>query len=196
MSRSIMALRMGIAIIGSLLSACIANPDLNALAEGEAVPFEVCGHAPRWTRPSEAEQMAIWEEARYAGADQDVLKYPWTHDFFLVYGNASVDYDIVNLSGLWTLPADTRSKCIEAKRQDAILKLQDAEIWVLLHEVKEIRREGTSYTVIVEPRERGVQFVQFPRAAQQEPIHLCFVTPDGDMISELRETEYLYWPYP
>ena len=143
----------------------------------------------------EEEQKAEWwDSGRYAGDDESI-KYPWTHDFFVVYGNASVEYDLVNLSGLWTL-GDARSKCTEPDRLDAISKLEKAEVWVLFHRVQDVRSVGTDYYIVVEPTEKGVQFVQFPRPESQVPLTLHFVTEDGQEIQVLVEAESQYWPYP
>jgi len=184
-----------------LLAACAAPTPVptvaNVMVQGEQVPFEICGESATWTRPTEGEQKAKWwDTGRYAGGDDKVIKYPWTHDFFVAYGNASGEYDLINLSGLWTLAGDVRSKCIEPERQDAILKLQKAEVWVLLHRVKSIKRVGTDYYIVVEPVEKGVQFVQFPRPEQQVPLTLHFVTEDGQEAERIVEAESPYWPYP
>lgn len=165
------------------------------MAQGEEVPFEICGQATTWVRPSEEEQRAKWWTfGRYAGGDEKVIKHPWTHNFFVTYGSASTEYDITNLSGLWTLPGGVRAPCFEAERHDAILKLQTAEIWVLLHKVKRIKRLDTHYAVVVEPTEKGVQFVQFPRPERHLPLTLYFVTEDGQELDKIIEAET--WPYP
>ena len=178
--------------------ATASRPITSGIAiQGEQIPFEICGESTTWIRPAEEEQKAKWWNfGRYAGGDEKVIKYPWTHNFFVVYGNASVEYDIINLSGLWTLAGDIRSKCIEPDRQDAILKLQKAEVWVLLHRVKAIRRVGTDYYIVVEPAGRGVQFIQFARPKQQIPLTFHFVTEDGQEIDKIVEAESPYWPYP
>jgi hypothetical protein len=167
------------------------------LAQGDELPFDVCGESTTWVRPPEEEQNAKWwANFRYRGTDEQVLKYPWAHDFFVNYGHTSVTYDIENLSGLWTLPANVRTPCFEPARHDAILKLQTAEIWVLLHRVKSVKRLGTFYVVVVEPTREGVQFVQFPRPESWLPLTLCFVTEDGREVDRIVEADYLYWPYP
>ena len=125
-----------------------------------------------------------------------MIKHPWTHNFFVVYGDASIEYDVANLSGLWTLPGDVRAKCLEPEAHDAILKLQTAEVWVLLHSVKSVKRLDTDYVVTVEPMESGVQFVHFARPERQVPLTLHFVTEDGEEIEEVIEAESRYWPYP
>ncbi len=164
---------------------------------GEELSFEICGESTTWERPAEQEQNANWwSSGRYAGGDEEVIKYPWIHNFFVVYGSASGEYDITNLSGLWTLPGNVRAKCFEPERHDAILKLQTAEVWVLLHKVKTIKRVGTYYVIVVKPTEKGVQFVQFPRPECQLPLTLYFVTEEGQEIERIVEAESRYWPYP
>jgi hypothetical protein len=166
-------------------------------AQGEQIPFEICGESTTWIRPTEEEQKAKWWDfGRYAGGNDEVIKYPWTHDFFVAYGNASGEYDIINLSGLWTLAGEVRSKCIEPDRQDAILKLEKAEVWVLLHRVKSVRRVGTDHYITVEPTEKGGQFVQFARPEQQVPLTLHFVSESGQELEKIVEAESPYWPYP
>ncbi|WP_322801346.1 hypothetical protein [Thermoflexus sp.] len=165
--------------------------------QGEQIPFEICGESSAWTRPTEGEQKAKWgNSGRYAGGDEKVTQYPWTHNFFVVYGNASDEYDLINLSGLWTLEGNVRSRCVDPERQDAILKLQKAEVWVLLHRVKSIKRVGADYYIIVEPVEKGVWFIQFPRPDQQVPLTLHFVTEDGREVERIVEAKSPYWPYP
>jgi len=166
------------------------------IANGEHIPYEICAQNLDWVRPSEEEQRSVWESSRYSGVDQDVLKYPWDQDFFITYGSASINYDIINLSGLWTLPEGTRDPCFEEENQDAILKFKKAEIWVLNHSVTEIRRASAKYAIIVEPIGRGVQFLHFYRLSGNMALTLYFVTSDGSVIDHINETEYPYWPNP
>jgi len=167
------------------------------MAQGEELEFEICGESTTWVRPPEQEQSAKWwSSGRYAAGNEEILKYPWTHNFFVVYGHASGEYDITNLSGLWTLSGDVRVKCFEPEPHDAILKLETAEAWVLLHRVKSIKRLDTHYVLVVEPTEKGVQFIQFPRPERHLPLTLHFVTKDGQEIETIVEAESPYWPYP
>jgi len=167
------------------------------MAQGEEIPFEICGESTTWVPPAEQEQDAKWwSSGQYAGGNEEVIKYPWTHNFFVVYGSASGEHDITNLSGLWTLPGDVRAKCFEPEHHDTILKLQTAEVWALLHKVKSVKRLDTHYVVVVEPMEQGVQFVQFARPERWLPLTLHFVTEDGQEIEKIIEAESPYWPYP
>jgi len=193
------------ALLAALLVVCLAGcgqstpaPPATPVAPlGQSVPFEVCGESTTWTRPAEAEQKAKqWDSGRYSGLDRAVIRIPWEHAFFVSYGNASGEYDLINLSGLWTLGADVRARCLEPAAQDAVLKLEVAEVWVLLHQVKSVRREGTEYTIVVAPADQGVQFVRFARPEPPSPLTLRFVDERGQALDEIVEAESPYWPYP
>ncbi len=166
------------------------------LAHGDPVQYEVCGESKTWVRPTdEEENQKWWTFARYAGMDKLIRQSYWTRDFFVAYGNASPEFDTVNLSGLWTLPDGVRDRCFEPQRQYAILKLQTAQVWILLHSVKSIKREGVTAAVVVEPTGSGVQFIQFPRFGPS-PMVLYFVTPEGQQIAQIDEFKSPEWPYP
>lgn len=166
------------------------------MTHGEEVPFVICAEAPAWTRPSEEEQAAQWDSGRYTGMPEDLRTYHWTHDFFIVYGSASIEYDIVNLAGLWTLPT---AGCLAQERQDAVVKFEAAEVWVLLHTVREVKRIDTSYAIVVEPVDQGVQFIQFSRPASPDPqssppLTVYFIAQDGHVVDSIAESDYIYWP--
>ncbi|MEA3377181.1 MAG: hypothetical protein U9R72_13405 [Chloroflexota bacterium] len=195
-----------LAILGSSIAACgqFDSPMPTAAASqtpavpgvmerGSGVPFEICGSAASWERPSEAEQASVWESGRYAGADDEVLKYPWRQDFFVTYGSASVEQDLIDLTGLWTLPDGARAGCIEPERQQALIDWEEVELWILLHRVEEVKRTDAAYTVVVEPVGEGVQFVRLPRP-DQLPLTFTFVTEEGEVVDEIVEEEYRYWP--
>jgi hypothetical protein len=166
------------------------------LAHGDPVQFQVCGESKTWVRPTDAEEnQKWWTFARYSGMDENLRQSFWTRDFFVAYGNASPEFDIVNLSGLWTLPDGVRDRCFDPLRQDAILKLQTAEVWILLHSVKSIHRNGVTTVLVVEPTSSGVQFVQFPRFGPS-PMVLYFVTPEGRQIAQIDEFKSPEWPDP
>lgn len=168
----------------------------NSVVPGEPVAFEVCGEAAAWRRPSEAEQKAKWwDNGRYAGASAETINYPWTHDFLVTYGSASLEYDLINLSGLWTLPDDVRAKCIEPTASDAVLNLRQAEVWALLHRVLSVSHVGADYYIVVEPADQGVQFIEFARPEQQVPLTLHFVTGDGQELDKIVEPESPYSPF-
>jgi hypothetical protein len=77
------------------------------LAQGEELPFEVCGESTTWVRPSEEEQNAKWRT--YKCTDEQCeqnIKYPWTHYFFVVYGSASIREQLGK--PLWAVDASGR----------------------------------------------------------------------------------------
>jgi len=163
------------------------------IAQGEDVSFEMCGSGPSWARPSEEEQISIWESSRYAGADEEILKYPWTHDFLVTYGSASIQQDLIDLGGLWSLPEGARAGCIEPERHQALINWEEVELWILLHRVKKVRRIDTSYAIVVEPAEAGAQFVRLPRP-DQVPLSFIFVTEEEEVVDKIVEEDYRYWP--
>jgi hypothetical protein len=163
---------------------------------GDAVTCEVCGQEASWVRPPEEEQAATWHSGRYGGSYEELVEYLWTHDFMIAYGSASVEHDMLALSGLWTLEGTARSACRDGGRAEAVAELRTAEVWVLLHQVKELWRDGMSYTFVVEPVKQGVQFVQFARPCGQEPLTLHFVTAEGVEIQSIEESAYWAWPHP
>ncbi|MCL4489708.1 MAG: hypothetical protein M1570_16510 [Chloroflexi bacterium] len=166
------------------------------MARGNPVQFDVCGESKAWTRPTrDEENQKWWTFGRYASMDRSVRESYWTSDFFVDYGEPSPDFDNVNLSGLWTLPDGVRSTCFEPAREDAIFKLEMAEIWVLLHSLKSVRQEGTNIFLVVEPTNTGVQFVQFARPVPNAMI-LHFITPEGQEIAQINEYKSPLWPYP
>lgn len=98
-----------LALAPTVLSASPTAAEI--LAQGEELAFEVCGESTTWVRPTEHVQNAKWwRSERYSGTDEQVVQYPWTHDFFVMYGHGSVVYDIENLSGLWSLAARRKAQ--------------------------------------------------------------------------------------
>ena len=166
------------------------------LAQGEEVPFEVCGESSTWMRPSEEEQKRKWwSSPRYSNADKERIQRFWTHDFFVSYGFASPEFEVLSLTGLWTLPDGVRDKCFERQGLEAVQNGQKAEVWVLLHKVQRVKRLGTDYAVVVEPVGQGVQFVRFPRPEQKGPLTLYYITQDGQVVDVYREGVEDTWPH-
>ncbi len=181
-----------------VISACqITNSKSSVqriMENGETIAFEVCGQNNDWVRPLESEQRSIWESSRYQGTEKDVLMYPWKNQFFIHYGHASISFDVINLSGLWTLPEDTWDGCLD--QADAVLRWEKIEFWVLNHTVTEIFREDGQHVVVVKDVGRGVQFSQIPRQEGVSPLIIYFVDQDGVVVGEIVESDYPYWPNP
>ncbi|MEW6231951.1 MAG: LPXTG cell wall anchor domain-containing protein [Chloroflexota bacterium] len=134
---------------------------------------------------------AKWSFGRWKWSDEQgekLIKYPWTHFFFMVDGSASLEYDLLNLSGVSREPFDEESKnCIgDRGRNEAIVVRKAARVWLLLHRLRTIKRLGTHYVFVVEPADRGFQSVDFPVTAPAS-LTLYFVTPDGKEIDKIVE---------
>jgi len=166
------------------------------LNRGEAVSFVICRQSDNWGRPSEQEQTEVWQEPRY-GFDPNNLpkniEYDWTHDFLMYYGGGeSVEYDMVHMTGIWSA-TDARWLCDNQWRKSVLhnVAAEDeeiwAEVWVLLHRVVEIKRLDRYYVIIVQPEQRGFQWVDFPRPPGPGGLTLSFVTSKGDEIETIVE---------
>jgi len=161
------------------------------LARGQEVTFTVCAKSSTWTRPPAEDMAAKWSFGRWKWSDQkgeELIKYPWTHFFFVDAGSASLEYDLLNLSGVSREPFDEESKnCIgDRGRNEAIVARKAARVWLLLHRLRTIKRLGTLYVLVVEPVDRGFQSVDFPVTAPAS-LTLYFVTPDGEEIDKIVE---------
>ena len=164
---------------------------------GEAIPFEVCGTWASWQRPSLEEQREQWwSNLRYSGLSQESVDAYWQGSFFFNYANASGSYDTVNLSGLWTLPAEVQSGCLDPAVQDSVLKLEEAELWVLDHQVQTIMAIEDDYVIQVRPSIGTIQFVHFPRPGRRGPLIAYFVDETGRLITRIDEGNSPLWPYP
>ncbi len=194
-------------VVGSVITAPAAQAKWTATAnltnqgtglaalKEEIVSFQVCGESQDWVRPPKDQQRSKWwSNPRYQNARENYVEYPWTHNFFVVYGTSDLEFDLANLSGLWSLPGNVRKSCVSRPNLESVLKLEKAELWVLLHRVKEIRFLNGEYIVIVEPTRTGAQFVQFPRFNRGRSV-FRIVDPDMRVIDILDESSNTHWPY-
>lgn len=165
------------------------------LNSGKIVPFEVCGTLSDWNRPTEADQSVIWESPRYSGALTSTLRYPWTHHFLLSYGSASVDYDLINLSGLRNTSIEPRLKCRQGTRLRELLSGNSAELWALGYEIRQIRRSGNRYVIVVVPDPMTVAFIRLPRPKPKQSLTFIFVADSRTEVERLDESQYPYGPY-
>ncbi|PSB31903.1 hypothetical protein [Stenomitos frigidus] len=149
------------------------------------VPFEVCGEAQTWVRPTKAEQAKKLQSLpRYAGdlanqPLQGVAQRFWQQKIFSFtqYG-LSLRMEPIYLSGLWSVQ-DTLWKCYNADNVTQINTGKTAEVWVLSHRVTRIRWTGEQYVMVVQPAQAGVQFIQFPRRESRSALPLKVVTEMG-----------------
>ena len=128
------------ALPSALLSGCIFAHEQSSLdpilANGDETPFAICGMSSSWQRASIEEQREKRRSnARYAGLPQGFLDFFWQSKFFFAYGNASTNCDLINLTGLWSLAPEIQIGYQDAKVHDAVLKLAEAELWVLDYQV-------------------------------------------------------------
>ena len=149
----------------------------------ERIPFEVCTESTTWTRPTPEVQAKIWNDGRYK--DEAGTAYAWTHNFIVIGEpeSASIPYHLMNESGLWTAAPGTFSKCYSPRREGR----EWIEVWSLLHQVKEVRHDNNTYTITVEPRGKGFQFVYIRRLNPSAVVR--FVTPDGKELETWDESD-------
>jgi hypothetical protein len=83
---------------------------------------------------------------------------------------------------LWTA-TDVTGVCENRNNSDWV------NIWVLLHRVTAIDREGSTYTVHVEPRQSGFQMIMFRNAAPAAKSVFRFVGPDGKLIQSIGDAQ-------
>ena len=151
-------------------------------ALAESAPFQVCAESTTWMRPSpELQANKIWNDSRYKGFGKDA--YAWTHDFLVLdeYMDISGILAVTNLSGLWTVKNDWLRKCY-LDRPHNIYRI---ELVSLFHRVKEIQYDNDTYTVVVEPSDKGFQWL-FIRRINGGGV-LRFVTPQGKQLGEWDE---------
>jgi hypothetical protein len=160
---------MSIRVFGVLLSTLF----FPALLAAQPVSFQICAESTTWVRPSPEVQAKVWNMPRYDASDRTATA--WTHDFIVDYPeSASIAYDLMNLSGLWTAPLEAFNKCREKTGPNGY---QWIEAWVLLYRVKEITLADNTYTITIEPTGKGFQSI-FIRRLNPSAV-FRFVTPDG-----------------
>jgi len=158
--------------------------DKQALSIRE-IPFNICGESQSWVRPTEAEQAAkLKSMSRYEATTINASNY--MHRLFsrkvfsfTMYG-LSARYDFYYLSGLWTYPEENIWKCYKPKGViEKINSGQLADVWLFQHRVKKIIWQNNGYVMVVEPTQKGVQFIQFPRVENQPSLPLKVVSQKG-----------------
>ena len=163
-----MSLRLPALLLGVLLFV--------APLAAQSIPFEICAESTTWERPSpQMQQSKIWNDPRYKDFARDA--YAWTHNFLVIEEIQSPKGIVTstNLSGLWTVKQLWLHKCYLDKQG---IGVDSIEVLSLLHRVKEVRHEGTTYTILVEPSGKGFQWL-FIRRSDFTASVLRFVTTDG-----------------
>ncbi|MBI2845437.1 MAG: hypothetical protein HYX86_02700 [Chloroflexi bacterium] len=177
-------------LLPSVADIPIGGPIGEILTNGQEAFFLVCGQSENWVRPSEEEQRnKWWDNLRYATDDPDTqehILYAWTHNFIMHYGSASLEYDLGNLTGVWTA-TDLEWQCDSWWRESRLGmggplgREVWAEIWVLNYRVLSIKHILSDYVIVVEPTERGFEVIDFQRPAPIS-LSLTFLTPDGQVV--------------
>ena len=180
---------VGLAVLPSLkTSAQPAGAVAIAAQPAVDIPFEVCGEAQTWVRPTKAEQVKKLQSLpRYSS---ELANPPfkalsqrfWQQNVFSFtqYG-LSLRMEPIYLSGLWSVQ-DTLWKCYNADNVTQINAGKTAEVWVLAHRVTRIQWTGEQYVMVVQPAQ-GVQFIQFPRRESRSALPLKVVTEKGTKLS-------------
>jgi len=161
---------------------------IKAVAAGPTIAFEVCSALPEWVRPSESRQLELLRSLpRYGDAlDREPLRSLmaqfWSQNVitFTRYG-LSLRMEPLYFSGLWT-QQEAVFACYNPARIEAINAGKLGELWVLLHQVEEIRWLGNRYQVIVQPTDRGAQVVQFNRREQLDTLPVEVITRQGKSV--------------
>jgi hypothetical protein len=170
----------GKALAGVLFCAALTQ---HATAQQSVVPFDVCASSATWIRPSADVQSKIWNDHRYR--DLGPNAFEWTHTFIPAEpDSASIQYSIMNLSGVWT---DVRTNQCPWRGERG----QWTEIWSLNYHITGISLSGLVYTIDVVPLSRGYEIIQFLRPQTlggEARTRLRFVTQEGRVLTEWRET--------
>jgi hypothetical protein len=167
----------------------LANVSDNQALSLREIPFNICSESQNWLRPTEAEHTSkLRSMKRYASSTKDGSNY-MRRIFsskvfsFTMYGLSS-RYDFYYLSGLWTYPEDDIWKCYKPKGVIAKINSgQLTDVWLFDHNVKKITWQNNRYVMLVEPTQKGVQFIQFPRIENQPSIPLKVVTLKGEELA-------------
>jgi len=147
-------------------------------ALAESVPFQVCAESSTWVRPSpELQGNKIWKDTRYKDIGKDA--YAWAHEFLVLdeLMNVSGILAVTNLSGLWTVKTQWLNNCYVDRQHNLSTRI---EVVSLLHRVKEIRYDANTYTVVVDPSDKGFQWI-FIRRLNGLGV-LRFVTSEGKQL--------------
>jgi len=97
--------------------------------------------------------------------------------------SASIAYQLMNVSGLWTVAPEPFNKCPDKTGPNGSDWI---EVWVLLHRVINLQRHNNTYTFTVEPAGRGFQSVFIRRL--NPVVVLRFLTPDGKELEKWDES--------
>lgn len=129
------------------------------------IEFNECGYMDTWRRPlyPHIEQVMKKFPARYEinsfiQAREDIC-------YFFTSTGLSLEGDILNLSGLDIVPEHYFCSYLDGSR---LTDGNSAELWIMYFKVRKLIWTGEDYLAIVEPKQSGVQFIEFPRHERME----------------------------
>ena len=177
-------------LVGTILEELDQGAETPSLVTG--IPFTVCQSSEIWTRPGEDDQAAqVWDASRRQGIPREMLWWKFQQSFYRYGGGNSEAFDAWPELGLWT----ARDPYIcKGDRIGGIITGREIELWLLLHRVVAVQRQGDVYTVTVEPTAAGYQIVRLPGPGPVTPINvrsplvtatLRFVDTEGREIDHL-----------
>ena len=122
--------------------------------------------------------------------DESRKSYAWNHYFFLYYGSESLDQDVRDMTGTWTVEANDDKVLCDLEEHRKVADSEKIAVRVLLHEVKSVQRQGTVDTISVEPKEKGFQMVDFQRLPElNRNLTFIFVNAKGQEIDRVTERD-------
>ncbi|MEO1068307.1 MAG: hypothetical protein AAFW95_04210 [Cyanobacteria bacterium J06638_6] len=181
--------------LGSYLSQAEASPRSEPdQSDQSSQPLDqisatVCVNLSDWQRPSDIAQIKQLESMpEYADALQsdplsDMAKAWWSHEIFsfTTYG-LSARTEPLYLSGVWTA-MDHIWDCYDGDQAEQINQGNLAEIWLLNHQLVGLAWQDDQYIVTVEPKDQGLQLVQFPRRENNQTLPLQILTTTGQELA-------------
>ena len=173
----------------------VALVDALAACDGEGQSsvfsdqFQMCSKSDTWVRPSiEEQRREIWSLPRYRGVDQERLALYLDRPVFVWLGGNSELGSLYSLHGLWTArDVEREQDC--ANPGDVYLG-KYFDIYLLNHRAVDVILEASTYTVLVEPTERGWQHIEFWNSLYQEvPVSFRVVvrTQEGEELDSFDE---------
>nr|WP_255527002.1 hypothetical protein [Nodosilinea sp. LEGE 07088] len=196
------AIEIGAIEIGAIEIGAIEKGLSGYLAQAEASPTPdqstqsldeietaICVNLPDWQRPSESaqakqlESMPQYAEALQSDPLAEMAKAWWSHDIFsfTTYG-LSARTEPLYFSGVWTA-LDHIWDCYGDDQAEQINQGNLAEIWLLNHQFVGLAWRDDQYTITVEPRDQGLQLVQFRRQENSQTLPLQIVTTTGQELT-------------
>ncbi len=147
--------------------------------------FQVCSKSDNWVPPSIDQQRAeIWSLPRHQNDDEAALTQIFNEPVFPWEGGNSELFDSYPLHGLWTATdAKTEQRCADPPD---VYSGRYVDLYLLNHRALHVTLGGNTYTVLVEPTQRGFQHIEFSNRLYQEkkavPFRVVVRTMAGNIL--------------